>query len=421
MAKISDKRFGAVPITSKIKRDAFETDFVAKSPPKRRPPVRPHPSAKIIVDSSLDEDLDGGFPIIKATEGPTIVTFGGIQLVAGILMIAFGILTMLHEASMSSVGAGLWGGAMGAANGFVGIIAGFRGCYQSTDRISPLAITVYLALCLVAIGVSNLALVLTATGLLRDAQRPDYFLPLKQEDYGLIQIEDTGRTNWAPVLANVGLLIITAVECLATIAAAFRCYWYVCRCGRRRPSLIDESSATKHDIPFRYDSPDVTTASYCSSSRSRQKLVRRWLGQQHQQQSTINPVPARSSVPFAPSYGPVPPYYTIDGKTIYPSSSFISYSDNNYMMPNIMESYYPQWPRVSLIPQPHRNSSQEKELGSRARVKPYEKPYPTSTNERCRKKSDSTVTEEDIDKTYTGLDREIAEEFISVAMEPKRM
>lgn len=118
-------------------------------------------------------------------------------------------------------------------------------------------------------------------------------------------MEDSGRTNWAPVLANVGLLIITAVECLATIAAAFRCYWYVCRCGRRRPSLIDESSA-KNDIPFRYDSPDITTASYCSSSRSRQKLVRRWLGQQ---QSAVNP--ARSSMPFAPSYGPVPPYYTV--------------------------------------------------------------------------------------------------------------
>lgn len=174
MAKMADKYFATLPPPPKVKKEGFETsNFVAKSPPKHRART----VSKIVSD---DDELDGGFPIIKASEGPVIVTFGGIQLVSGILMIAFGILTMMHEASMSSVGAGLWGGAMGAANGFVGIIAGFKGCYQTSDRISPLAITVYLALCLVAIGVSNLALVLTATGLLRDSQKADYFLPLKQ-------------------------------------------------------------------------------------------------------------------------------------------------------------------------------------------------------------------------------------------------
>lgn len=42
-------------------------------------------------------------------------------------------------------------------------------------------------------------------------------------------------------------------------------------------------------------------------------------------------------------------------------------------------------------------------------------------SERLRKLSESTITEEEFDKNYTGMDREIAEEFISVAMEaPKR-
>lgn len=54
---------------------------------------------------------------------------------------------------------------------------------------------------------------------------------------------------------------------------------------------------------------------------------------------------------------------------------------------------------------------------SRPRKSPHKK---YSIPQRPRKISDSTITEEDIDKTYTGLDREIAEEFISVAMEPKR-
>ncbi len=118
-------------------------------------------------------------------------------------------------------------------------------------------------------------------------------------------MDDSTRTNWAPVLANMGLLIITSVECLATIAAAFRCYWYVCRCRSRRSSLIKHSRG-KGDSMYRYDSPDMTTASYCSSSRSKQKLVRRWLGQQ--QSNGLSP---RPSVPFSSPYGQVPPYYTV--------------------------------------------------------------------------------------------------------------
>lgn len=132
--------------------------------------------------TEVDEDEteeDAGFPVIAASEGPIIVTFGAIQLLCGLLMSTFGVLTLLHDASLSSIGAGIWGGAMASANGIVGILAGFRGCYQKTDHVNPLIVTVYLALCLVSIAVANLALVLTATGLLRDSQRPIYFVPLR--------------------------------------------------------------------------------------------------------------------------------------------------------------------------------------------------------------------------------------------------
>ncbi|KAK7601849.1 hypothetical protein V9T40_009290 [Parthenolecanium corni] len=84
-----------------------------------------------------------------------------------------------------------------------------------------------------------------------------------------------------------------------------------------------------------------------------------------------------------------------------------------------MESYYPQWPRMSIYPQQQQYSrvQEHESRPSRPRKSPHKK---YSIPQRPRKISDSTITEEDIDKTYTGLDREIAEEFISVAMEPKR-
>lgn len=37
---------------------------------------------------------------------------------------------------------------------------------------------------------------------------------------------------------------------------------------------------------------------------------------------------------------------------------------------------------------------------------------------RKKKEKEHVMTEEELDRTYTGLDREIAEEFITIAMQP---
>lgn len=99
------------------------------------------------------------------------------QVVTGCLMVVFGVLSMLHEASLSSVGAGLWSGAMSMGNGVVGLMASLNGCLSPDRTLSPLSITIYLALCLVSVGVSNLAIILTAIGLLKDSQKPFYIMP----------------------------------------------------------------------------------------------------------------------------------------------------------------------------------------------------------------------------------------------------
>lgn len=92
-------------------------------------------------------------------------------------MVVFGVLSMLHDASLSSVGAGLWSGAMAMGNGVVGLMASLNGCLSPERTLSPLSVTIYLALCLVSVGVSNLAIILTAIGLLKDSQKPYYIMP----------------------------------------------------------------------------------------------------------------------------------------------------------------------------------------------------------------------------------------------------
>lgn len=106
-----------------------------------------------------------------------ISLIGLMQVVTGCLMVVFGVLSMLHDASLSSVGAGLWSGAMAMGNGVVGLMASLNGCLSPDRTLSPLSVTIYLALCLVSVGVSNLAIILTAIGLLKDSQKPFYIIP----------------------------------------------------------------------------------------------------------------------------------------------------------------------------------------------------------------------------------------------------
>jgi hypothetical protein len=89
-------------------------------------------------------------------------------------MAVFGILAIVHDSSLSRVGAGLWGGAVAMATGVVGVLAGLRSCYSVTESSpSRLAVTAFLALCLISLAVGNLVVVLAVIGLVRDGQTAD--------------------------------------------------------------------------------------------------------------------------------------------------------------------------------------------------------------------------------------------------------
>ena len=106
-----------------------------------------------------------------SSEENSFLFLGVAQMLLGVLMAVFGVLAIVHEASLSNVGAGLWGGAVAMAAGVVGVLAGLRSCYSVRDAApSTLTITSFLALCLVSLAVSNLVVVLAVIGLVRDGQ-----------------------------------------------------------------------------------------------------------------------------------------------------------------------------------------------------------------------------------------------------------
>lgn len=91
---------------------------------------------------------------------------------------------------------------------------------------------------------------------------------LSQTQYKTLAADQL-HTNWTPVLANMGLLLATSVQCLTTMLAAFRFYRLVqlTVAGERRQVV--------------WPGAGHRTPSCCSSSvGSRQKLVQKWLVQQ---------------------------------------------------------------------------------------------------------------------------------------------
>ncbi|XP_025423788.1 uncharacterized protein LOC112693092 isoform X1 [Sipha flava] len=306
-----------------------EADFVVKTPQKSIKSCKPRRHSDQIQYISL---------------------IGLMQVVTGCLMVVFGVLSMLHDASLSSVGAGLWSGAMAMGNGVVGLMASLNGCLSPDRTLTPLSVTIYLALCLVSVGVSNLAIILTAIGLLKDSQKPFYIVPKDKTQYKTLTADQL-QTNWAPVLANLGLLLATSVQCLTTMLAAFRFYRLV-----RLIVSGEQQMAWSHT---RHRSP-----SCCSSSvGSKQKLVQKWLVQQT---PSLDRPHQKVNYP-GPGYG--------NKLSIYDETGAL-----------------PKW-----------------------KSKTIQKPKPTRMEKRERRPSNDL----DIHRIYTGMDREIVEEFISVTMDPK--
>ncbi|XP_054284423.1 uncharacterized protein LOC129001222 [Macrosteles quadrilineatus] len=324
-------------------------DLVAKSPPESSTPT------KVGTLQSSSEETPR-----RDTDTVRVLQYGGLQMVCGVLMLVLGVLTLVHKASMGQWGAGLWGGGAAATTGLAGLMAGLRGYYNPGESLSSTGVTVYLALCLVSLATTTLAIVVTSTGLLRDLHRP-------------VLDEDVDLTAWAPVLTSLGLLLASVLLAASLVAASLRVYRRVCPCTRPPPHRLLES-------------PPL----------GKQGLVHSWLGLPPQ--GTLPPVlyPAAPPQPLLV----YPPPLMMEGSGLYtvPPSS-VGYPQCISPLPN---NPYMQRRRS---PHPHRGRHSVTPDSTKRSRRPEK-----------REKEKREITDEQLEKTYTGLDREIAEEFISIAM-----
>ncbi|KOX68877.1 hypothetical protein WN51_06275 [Melipona quadrifasciata] len=313
------------------------------------------------------------------------------QLLLGVVLVVFGILVLVHGAALGGSGAGLWAGVGALAAGALGVVATLA---TSSSKTNSSFSTAHLAASLVALALSNMAAITALTAIVRDSQRtPEVtLLTVPGEDNEVTDIEG----SWASLLASVGLLVTSVAELLVS---GYSCLTLTPKlCGCLRASNVD----------------DVTNDGRLKT----RNMVHQWVTAQ-------NHVPPKSQPiyvvqPMLPMHPMIQSPYAMAGAPAKFPGGFVPAG------PLPIAPAYGAVPMLPHIPYAARPPSQI--------IRPKHKRHMTVDHEDTmeRKKQTERKTESpkrmssigedqvDLAQTYTGLDKKISEEFISIAMDPER-
>lgn len=314
---------------------------------------------------------------------------GVLQMLCGLLMSVFGILVILHDSSLSQIGGGIWGGCLAVAAGTAGILSSAKDFCPLKSGAQKVAQTVFLALSLISLAIAQLVLVFAATGLARDVQKSE-IIQIDAEEDATDDIIEVLPSNYPALLSNIGLLVVSALECVCAAVASYRGARAVCPCFKREEDNLHSN--------LKIGAGD--------------SLVNSWLGKHPQVASGPQQIYVVHSAAPVPSAAPssigkhsklsISPIYTLPqpvyGQTIYPLIPAPLGPVPSPIIPTLPKDRNYRRPRQIPFSQIQLQQQQMRSK-SRSRSKSVEK---------------HVVTDEDVAKTYTGLDRTIAEEFIEI-------
>lgn len=437
-----DARVTTATVSSLKSEDSTE-QLICKTPQKK---VKKVTKDKSVSSKSVEAGSD-------EPDRRRLVVFLGLgQVVLGALLVGAGALAVVKGAALSRVGAGLWAGCVAVVAGVVGVLAGINDCYglNAASSGSPL-LTAFLALSLLCLACGNSAAVLAATGLQRDSLRQPTS-PTSFED----EME-----AWTPVLTNIALLIIASAHCLLCIITIYHLSKRVCPCFRPKQAFehnqfdpafkpVQQYVVTVDEVKKAHDVERVRNHELCKelevklqgdsskkkeepeygSANSKEKLVTRWLGRQ-QAPAAVLGAPA-AAVPAARRRGvrkqrKPPPLVLLPA---HPASTLGRVPAACVVMP----------PRYATLPLPPATYAPGPVYYPVHDARMRRRRSPRATTERRRREGrerDSQlarslerihrkrradrdhITDADLKRTYTGLDRAYAEQFIAVCDESR--
>ena len=320
------------------------------------------------------------------------------QLLLGIVLVVFGVLVLVHGASLGGSGAGLWAGAGALVAGALGVVATLA---TSSTKTNSAFASAHLASSLIALALSNMAAITALTAVVRDSQRASEvsFLNLSDDDSDVVEVDG----GLAGLLASIGLLVASVAELLVS---GYSCLTLTPKlCGCLRTNVTDETVSDGH--------------------LKTRNMVHQWvIAQNHvpakNQQTPIyvvQPMPVPMHPMIQPPYGMPPP---APGK--FPLGAFVPAGSLSISTPTTygalpVLSHMPPYvgrPPSQLFRPKHKRQplTDQEELETKRQIE--------IKNESLKRMSSIGEDQVDLAQTYTGLDKRISEEFISIAMDPDR-
>ncbi|XP_050671151.1 uncharacterized protein LOC126969635 [Leptidea sinapis] len=420
--------------TISVKSEDSTEQLICKTPQKSK--------GLSVSSKSAEAGSSGGRPRRR------LVVLGAAQALLGAALVSGGALGVVKGAALARVGAGLWAGGAALAAGVVGVLAGVHECYGLDGSTSGGLATAFLALSLVSLACGNSVAVLAATGLQRDASR---------EPSPLLTFQDEMQA-WTPVLANIALLIISSVHCIVCVVSIYHLSRRLCSCFRPKQSYehnqFDPAFKNQHSCVFHVDevkkAQDVERLKgheLCKeleaklqgdtmrkkkeqefgSANSREHLVSRWLGHTGPAPPRTGPRKTRKHPAPAVLLVPAHPHSTLGRmpmSVVMPPRPLPRPYATLPLPPQPPPIYYPLHdPRVR-----RRRSPREKRRAGRVRPRrERERQRERDTQltrsleriHRKRRAERERLSEAELKRTYTGLDRAYAEQFIAVCDESR--
>ncbi|KAG7189442.1 hypothetical protein KM043_017143 [Ampulex compressa] len=311
------------------------------------------------------------------------------QLLLGVVLVVFGTLVLVHDASLSGSGAGLWAGAGALVAGGLGVVATLA---SSSTKTNSGFSTAHLASSLIALALSNMAAITALTAVVRDSHRtPEVtLLTIPGEEGDTVEVEG----GWAGLLASIGLLVASVAELLVSAYSCLTLGPKLCGCLRSGQGEAEETSG--------------------ESRLKTRNMVHQWvIAQNHVPKNqpiyVVQPVMPmhpmiQSPYGMPPAPGKFPGGFVPAGPLPIPPSAY---------------GAVPLLPHISYVGRPPSQMMRSKHKRHHP-VEQEEKRHVEAKADSPKRMSSIGEDQVDLAQTYTGLDKKISEEFISIAMDPDR-
>ncbi|XP_059224304.1 uncharacterized protein LOC106090293 [Stomoxys calcitrans] len=340
---------------------------------------------------------------------PVQIILGLLQLVLAISLVALGSLLIVREASLSTAGCGIWTGLIAAVTGSLGVV-GLRKTQTS-----------FLALSLVCIASSTLALAITGVGLSRDVNQ-------SKKKFDLLNSNNE-------ISAASGLIFTLFLHFVVSVVSVYRCALQMCSRSKTAElqDIFIKSNANGLALdPEKVDQYVKAMSISGSEKDGNEKLAALWMyaaqtasmgGQTKPKMATNgrpmmlipatgNLTPTMMPQPMLPPPIHRPPMGAYRGMTL-PYMRTAS-------MPVIYGPLQPPHPLAGSMPGSitgtYRTQRSTKSVDPRKKRRAAGqilRSGKSDANRRQRRKSDADVIDGNPSFQYTGLDRAIADNFLA--------